>query len=42
MTIRKLTAIGIAFGLGVSGASADEVCGIGRVAVDLEGTVQIT
>lgn len=42
MTIRKLTAIGIAFGLGVSGVSADEVCGIGRVAVDLEGTVQIT
>ena len=42
MTIRKLTAIGIAFGLGVSGAAADEICGVGRVAVDLEGTVQIT
>ena len=41
MTIRKLTAIGIAFGLGVSGASADEICGIGRVAVDLEGMVLI-
>jgi len=32
----------MAFGVTVSGASADEACGIGRVAIEIDGTVQIT